>query len=311
MASATATARCPSCGTELRAAVGSTAATQWFPCPNCHQPVPFVPPRELPPLFSWEVVPGLYPQLAAPRPVRWHLARAAAVALAIAATFAAAAAGVLAYEGYVAAQPAEYTVSGVVYEPSGNLLVPLSGATVSLSSNGGPAISRITGPNGVFVFDRVPSGGIELNVSAAGFGPEVVYAFASPSYSTQTQGLGVVLSPGPSGNETVTALTPFGDLETLLAYVGGATVLLAGAAIASGAGAIALRRPEGAVLGVIGAGAAIAVPVLLLLLSVTVAYPDAGYVGGVAGGAGGFALALATVMLASRSLPREPGTVTG
>lgn len=307
----TATARCPSCGTDLRAELGPTAATQWFPCPSCHQPVPFVPPRELPPLFSWEVVPGLYPQLVPPRPPRWRIDRAAAIALAIAAAFSAAAAGVLAYDGYAAAQPAEYTISGVVYEPSGAAVRPLAGATVLLSSNGGPPISRITGLNGAFVFSAVPAGGIAINISAPGFSPVLVYAFASRSYSTQTQGLGVVLAPGPTGNETIDALTPFGDLETLLAYAGGAAVLLAGAALACAAGAYALRRPDGAVLGVIGAGAAIAVPVLLLLLSVTTPYPDSGYVGGVAGGAGGFALALGSVMLASRSPPVEPGTAPG
>ncbi len=301
----TATARCPSCGTALRAAVGPTAATQWFPCPNCHQPVPFVPPRELPPLFSWEVMPGLYPPLRAPRPPRWRLARVVAVALAVAAAFSAATAGVLGYDGWIAAESARYTVSGVVYEAVGDAERPLGGATVTLSSNGAMVARHTTGSTGAFAFDEVPAGGIELNVTAPGFSPVVVYTFASRSYSTQTEGIGVVLTPGASGNESVAALTPFVDLETLLAYVGGAAVLLGGAAVAAGVGAVALRRPEGAVLGVIGAGAAVSVPVVLLLLSVTTAYPAAGYVGGVAGGAGGFAIALGAAMLASRTPPRD------
>jgi hypothetical protein len=305
MSPPTATARCPSCGTELRAALGPSPTTQWFPCPTCHQPVPFVPPRELPPLFSWEVVPGLYPPLAAPRPPRWRIATVAAIALAAAAVLSAVSAGLLAYDGYVASEPATYLVSGAVYRPSGNLLVPLVGATVALSSNGEAYASTTTGTTGTFSFPRVPAGGIELNVTASGYGPLVVYTFASRSYSTQTQGLALSLSPGTPDNQTVTALTPFGDLETLLAYAGGSAVLLGLAAATSAVGAIALRRPEGAAPGVIGAGAAVAVPALLVLLSVAGAFPVAAYVGGAVGGAGGFSLALTTVMVASRPPPRD------
>jgi hypothetical protein len=307
MSPPTAPARCPSCGTEFRAVLAPTSATQWFACPTCHQPVPVVPPRELPPLYAWEVVPGLYPPLAPLRPPRWRLARVAAVALAVAAALAAVSAGVLAYEAYVATEPAGYAVSGVVYQPARGTLDPVSGATVTLWSNGNVLAKDTTGPLGTFEFLNVPAGGIELNATAVGLGSSVVYTFASDSYSTQTRGLEVVL-PGPAGGQTVTTLTPFGDLETLLAYTGGAAVLLGAAALVAVAGAVAVRRPEGATLGVIGSGAAVSVPLLLVLLSVSTAYPAAAIVAGIAGGAGGFALVLTTVEVASRPPPVEPGS---
>jgi len=275
-------------------------ATQWFPCPNCHAPVPVVPPRDLPPLYSWEVVPGLYPQLAYPRRPRWRPVTVATFALAAAAVLSAVAGGLLAYEGYVGAQPAQYVVSGTVFEQTGNVFAPAPGATVILSSNGAIVGTRVTGPGGAFSFPDVPAGGIELNVSASGYAPVVVYTFACPSYATQTRGLDLTLVPGTVNNTSVTALTPFGDLETFLAYSGGAAVLLGAATATAGVAAIAVRRPGGAVAGVVGAGAAVAVPLVLLVLYVGALFPAVTALAGAAGGAGGFALVLASAEVASR-----------
>jgi hypothetical protein len=310
MGPAAVTMRCPSCGRELRAVVAPSPPTQWFPCPSCHVPVPVVVPRDLPPLYSWEVVPGLYPRLAVPRRPRWRTAAVASIALAVAAALAAVVAGVLGVEGFVAAEPARYVVSGTVYQsPGGSSPVPVAGATVVLSVDGSAYATVRTGAGGAFRFANVPDGGLELNVTAVGFGPTDVYTFACRSYAAQTQGLGVELLPGGADNATVEVLTPFGDLETLLAYVGGGGVLAGVGGVAAGMAAVLVCRPGGGVAGVIGAGAAVAVPVVLFLLSIPSVYPDASFVAAGAGGAGGFALVLATADLASRgSGPAPSGT---
>ena len=280
------TVRCPSCGQTLQAVLAPSPATQWFPCPNCHLPVPVVPPRELPPLYAWEVVPGLYPQLAMPRRPRWRPTQVASIALVVATALSAAAAGLLAYDGFVAAQPASYVVSGTVYEQSGGLLNPAPGASIVLSSNGEVLFRNTTGLGGEFSFWPVPAGGIELNATATGYAPTLVYTFASPSYAAQTLGIEIDLEPGASNNTSVTALTPFGDLESMLSYVGGAAVLLVAAGAAAGAAAVAVRRPGGGVFGVIGAGAALTVPAVLLLLNVGGLFVPVTVVAGAAGGAG-------------------------
>jgi len=300
MGSPTVTMRCPSCGQELRAVLAPAPPTQWFPCPSCHVPVPVAVPRDLPPLYSWEILPGLYPHLPLLRPPRWRATQVVSIALAVAAAFAAISAGLLGYEGYAASEPGLYVVSGTVYEDTGGVLVPTAGAHVVLSVDGSVVGSTATGPSGTFGFAHVPAGGIELNVTAPGFGPTTVYTFASKSYSTQTRGLEITLEPAGPNNSSVNALTPFGDLETLLAYVGGAAVLLGTAAVVAGVASIAVRRPGGGVPGVIGAGAAVAVPAVLIFLSLGSAFQDVTIVAGVVGGAGACALVLATADLASR-----------
>lgn len=306
MGSPTVTMRCPSCGKELQAFLAPTPPTQWFPCPSCHTPVPVVVPRDLPPLYSWEVVPGLYPHLQPPRRPRWRSTHVASVALAVAAALAAVSAGVLGYEGYLATEPTEFLVSGTVFEDTGGVLVPANGAIVNLSVNGHFLRSTTTRPDGTFTFWPVPAGGIELNVTKRNYGPSIVYTFASRSYSTQTQGLQITLEPGVAGNSSVNALTPFGDLETLLAFVGGGAVLFGASAVVAGAASIVVRRPRGGVAGVIGAGAAVALPAVLVFLYLGSAFPTVTVVAGVVGAAGAFALVLATADVASRGETVDP-----
>ncbi len=292
--------RCPSCGQPIRAVVAPAPPTQWFPCPNCHVPVPVVAPRELPPLFSWEVLPGLYPLQPMVRQPRWRPATLVAVALAVAAVLAAATAGLLAVDGYTAAQPATYTVSGTVYEELGGRAVPADGARVVLfTDDNRTSQQQVTGPSGDFLFTGVPAGGIEVNATATGYAPTVVYTFASKAYSTQTRGLSVTLEPGGVNNTSAEALSPFGDLASLLATVGGAAALLGGAAVAAVIGAVVVRRPGGGAVAVIGASAALAAPVVLLLLALGSAFPAVTVLAGVVGGTGAFALVFATVQVAT------------
>jgi hypothetical protein len=308
MGAPTASMRCPSCGTPLEAVLAPSAATQWFPCPNCHQPVPFVPPRLLPPLYSWEVVPGLYPAQRLPRRPRWQWRRVAGAALAVAAALAAVTAGFLGLAGFRASEPAHYVVSGTVWENHpGSPATRAAGALVVLRTDDNrTTLWTNTTANGAFAFPPVPSGGLEINVTHAGYGPTDVYSFASPGYSGGASGLTIYLYPGGPSNTTSVVLAPFPDLETFLSLVGGAAVLVGVVAIVAGIAAWTLRRPGGAVTGVLGSGAAIAFPVVVLMFSLDAAFPLVSALAGVAGGLGAFGLVLTAAELASSPSRPEP-----
>jgi hypothetical protein len=298
--------RCPTCGQAIRAVVAPAPPTQWFPCPACHVPVPVVAPRELPPLYSWEVLPGLYPLQPMVRQPRWRPASVAAVALAVAAVLAAVSAGLLAMEGFTASEPAAYTVSGTVYEVHLGSELPADGARVVLYTDDNRSSQiQITGPDGGFLFTGVPAGGIEINATATGYAPTVVYTFASKSYATQTRGLSVTLEPGGVNNTSADVLSPFGDLASLLATVGGSAALLGGSAIAAGVAAVVIRRPGGGAVAVIGSGAALAAPVVLLLLLLGGVFPVVTVLAGLVGGLGAFALVFATFEV-STGRPAQP-----
>jgi len=136
--------RCPTCGAELRAVLAPEPPTQWFPCPQCRNPVPFVVPRDLPPLYSWEVLPGLYPALPPPRRPKVRLRRMAQVALAIVVALAVVLAVVLSVLGVEALSPATYDVSGTVMEQGFLREVPAVGATVVMTVNGGAPVRTVT-----------------------------------------------------------------------------------------------------------------------------------------------------------------------
>ncbi len=294
--------RCPACGADLRAVLAPRPPTQWFPCPNCHTPVPFLAPRELPPLYSWEISPGLYPPLPVPRRPRWPWRSVACLALLVATVLAGAGTAVLAYDGYDAAQPALYSVSGIVYQQHpGGTETPLAGATVVLwTDDNRSRLTNHTNSLGEFAFHHdVPNGGIELNITDLCCAPTVVYLFASRAYSSATTGLGVTLASRPA-NSSASALTPFPDLETFLAYVGGAAALFGTATVVAVVAAMAVRREGGAVLGVLGGGAAVALPVVVLLFSLGDALPVVTAFAGAVGGAGAFVVVLCAADLASR-----------
>jgi hypothetical protein len=260
-------------------------------------------------LYSWEVVPSLYPPQSVPRRPRFSWRRLASIALAAAAVVAGASAGILAIDGLTADEPTHYAVTGTVWEGHGNgAATPLGGAEVVLwTDDNRTRLETSTFTNGEFSFGNVPNGGITLNITDSCCAATLVYLFASRSYSTATTGLNVVLHPGATGNVSSDVLTPFPDLATFLAYVGGAAVLLAAAAIVAGVAALAVRRPGGAVLGVLGGGASVAVPAIVVLFSLGTALPVVSALAGVSGGLGAFVVVLSAADLASGGAGKGSG----
>jgi len=273
MGAPTVSMRCPTCGAELRAFLAPEPPTQWFPCPQCRNPVPVVVPRDPPPLYSWEVLPGLYPALPAPRRPRVRVRRLAQVALVLVAALAVILAAVLAVLGAQALAPATYDVSGTVMEQELPRDVPAAGASVVLTVNGGPPVRAVTGLDGSFSFSNVAAGGISLNITQPRFAPVTVDSFASPVYGTATTGLSIVLVPGNESNATTQTLSPFPDLESFVASVGSAVALIGVVALLGGWAAIVTGRSNRPAVGVVGGAGGVMVPVALLTLSLGDVFP--------------------------------------
>ncbi len=295
----TVTVRCPSCGAAVRAVLASTPPTQWFPCPHCRTPMPVVVPRDPPPLYSWEVYPGLYPTLPRPRPPRWRARPAVAAALVGVVVLAIAFAGVFVFEADAATAPASYVVSGTVYaEPAAGAVGPAAGARVVLTEDSGAQLLESTAGDGSFLFRGVPSGGVVLNVSLAGYSTVTVTSFASPVYDAGTQGISVTLLPGSASSVTTRSLSPFPDLETFLASLGGAALLLAVVAAVAGLAAWITWRSDRPPIGVVGGGAGLVGPVALYLLGLAAAFPLLLAATAALSGLGAFALGVRTVQIA-------------
>ncbi|MGI0131138.1 MAG: carboxypeptidase-like regulatory domain-containing protein, partial [Thermoplasmata archaeon] len=298
--------RCPACGGELRVALAAQPPTQWFPCPHCRSPVPVVVPRDPPPLYSWEVLPGLYPALPRPRVPRWRVRRAAAAALLVVAVVAAALAAVLVYDAWQASRPASFTISGSVDHPVGGSVQPIAGARVTLTNDANRTTSAVTGFDGSFLFNDVPSGGVTLNVTAAGYLPATVTTFVSPIYRATVSGIQVVLAPGSAGNGSTTALAPFPDLEQFLASLGSGAALLALIALVAGLAAIATVRDDRPAFGVVGGGAGVLAPLVLFYLTLSSVLPLVESVTAIVAGAGAFTLTLRALQLVQTGPAPDP-----
>lgn len=231
-------------------------------------------PRDLPPLYTWEVAPELYPTLPRPRAPRWSPRRASAAALLAVVVIAVAFGGLLSYYGTVAAGPASYTVSGTVLaqRPSGGTGVA-SGARVVLTEDGGAQLSQLTSANGTFRFADVPAGGDALNITMPGYAPVEVDTFANPVYNAGTEGITVTLAPGTAAHGSTVTLSQFPDLETFLASIGSAVALFGIVAIVAGAAALLTLREDRATLGVIGGGAGLTAPFVFYLLGLDPVFP--------------------------------------
>jgi hypothetical protein len=307
MAAPSVAIRCPTCGQDLAVVLAPSPPTQWFPCPHCGTPVPVVVPRDPPPLYTWEVLPGLYPALPRPRRPRWRARGAVAAALVAIAVLAVAFAGIFAYYAVLAPTPGSYTVSGIVVEDlGGGRTAPAVGAAVSLTPEGGATSTESTGTNGVFYFSGVPTGGLSLNFSLTGYAPIEVQTFVSSVYDAGSQGILVTLEPGSAGNGTTVAFSAFPDLESFLASVGSAVVLLGIVAGVAGVAAVGTLRHDRPALGVVGGGAGVFAPLGLYFLSLGPAFPLVLDMTATLAGLGAFALALRAVEIAQTGAGPAP-----
>lgn len=260
--------------------------------------MPVVVPRDPPPLYTWEVLPGLYPPMARPRVPRWRARRPVAAALLAVAVVGAALVGVLVYDGLAATAPGPFVVNGTVVHPVGSTDQPLVGAEVVMTDDAGRSSTQTTGVGGGFSFSGLPPGGVTLNVTAPGFTTVTLTTFVSSIYGTQAEGLEVALAPGSSTNVTTVALAPFPDLEQFLASVGSGAVLLGLIAVVAGAAAVATARADRPALGVVGGAAGAVAPLVLFYLSLSSAFPLLEALSAVVAAAGSFTLAIRAIQLA-------------
>lgn len=302
--------RCPSCGSPLGPLPPPAATLRWVRCRHCGVSVPLAPHGLLPPRFTWEVYPGLYPSqppLSGPR-FRWR-GLIVPVLLAIVVVSAGVAAGA-AYYGWAGSQPAQYTVSGTVILSNG---APASGGSVTFTDQAGTLPPVSIGTQGTFSVSGVPTGGVELNVTYPHYAPLLVVTFVCPAYDAGTQGLALSLNPGTVSNESVLVLSPYpsfhsgySPLEYFQADVGAAAAIAAIAAILSAVGAVILRRSDRPAIGIVGGAAGAAVPFALLVLPVGTVFPLLLLVGLVLGILGAFAFAVAwieIIQVGDRSTP--------
>jgi hypothetical protein len=261
--------RCPNCGGGVHFVLAPAPPTQWFPCPHCRTPVPVVVPRDPPPLYSWEVLPGLYPALPPPRIPRRRGVSAITVALLAIAIASAAFAGVLAYDAWDAVQPATFGVAGTVETTSNGYAQPIVGASVVMTDDANRSTSETTGIGGGFSFASVPPGGVTLNVSAPGYASLSVATFVSSVYAGPTTGLVIDLAPGVSANVTTISLADFPDLEQFVAALGAGTILLGIVTLVAGAAAVIASRADRPALAVIGGAAGMLSPFVVVFLSLS------------------------------------------
>jgi hypothetical protein len=289
--------RCPACGGPVTVLPEPTPPTQWYSCPHCHTPVPVVVPHDPPPLYTWEVLPALYPYLPTPRVPRWRATRAAATALVCVAITAAILAGVLGYYAVAATAPASFTVTGTVQlqpNPQENPF-PAIGALVVATDEAGRNVSTTTGFDGTFTIGGLPTGGIALNVSYAGYSPLTLDIFLSTVYSAGANGVDVTLTSGNNSTGTLGSVTPFVNLETFVAAIGGAIVLLGLVAAIAGAAAILTLRSDRPALGVVGGGAGLVAPFALVFLDLGNPFPILLVASALVAGFGGFALGIRAI----------------
>lgn len=267
--------RCPACGTDLRVVLAPTPPTQWFPCPHCRNPVPVLVPRDPPPLYSWEVLPALYPPLPVPRRPRVRMRRIAELCLIAIAVVAVIVGSFLFVLGSEASSSGSFVVSGTVYDRLGSGgEVPASDANLVLTTESGARLTTVTNPGtGAFAFPGVPVGGLTLNVSQSGYAPVTVTTFASSVYDSGTSGLSITLVPGSEGNGTAVALSPFPDLESFLASIGSGVAILGLVAALGGGAAIVTARADRPAVGVVAGFAGLLTPAALNFLSLSGVFP--------------------------------------
>lgn len=297
--------RCPRCGTAFAAPPPVTTAAAWVACPSCRTTFPVLAPRDPPPLFAWEAYPGLYPALPEPRVPGPALRRFTAATL-LATTILLAAVGAFLFWGGVASfGSGEFALSGTVVDTGG---APVGGALVRIHSEAGYDRTQLTGPTGAFLFRGIPAGSAVLNVTATGYQTMTVEVFFSDPYQATgsgPDGLTITLAGGAAYPAGVMPESAFPDLESFVASLWSATVLLGMAASLGLAGTVAARRGRRPVLpATAGAGAMVA-PFALVLLGTTAAFPFLDWIVTAITALGVVGLTLAASTLLSRGAPAD------
>ncbi|MFZ0699241.1 MAG: carboxypeptidase-like regulatory domain-containing protein [Thermoplasmata archaeon] len=265
--------------------------------------MPIVLPRDRPPLFSWEIYPGLYPIYIPPRPPRLHRRPATIYALFASLVICAGLVGAFGYVGVLAEQPATFTVSGTVVAPNGS---PLAGAEVELTTEANQSSTFTTGLAGTFSFTNVPGGGILLNTTKTAYAYTAVYLFLSPVYVSggSSTGLSLTLNPSPS-NSTTIYVSPFPTLESLVAELWATAGLLALVAIVDAFAIVRTRRSSRPIFGVAAGFGSLLAPLPIALLSIEVAAPIPSLMTIPVAVLGGFAVGIGLVEMALAGQPSE------
>jgi hypothetical protein len=267
-------ARCPACGNALAVLLAPSPPTQWFNCPHCRSPVAVLVPRDPPVLYTWEVLPALYPALAPPRAPKWSARKVSANALALVAILAVVLAAVFGYYAVLAPTPSHFTVTGTVYvSPAFGTPTPVYGASVVAHEEGGATVSATTRSDGTFVLSGLHTGGVSVNITDPGFAPQTVEIFLSTVYSAGQSGMSVVLLPGGLHNASTQSLTSYVNLETFVAAIGGGITILGFVAVLAVYAAVVTRRDDRPAVGVVGGGAGLLAPVGIALLTLGTPFP--------------------------------------
>ncbi len=312
------TVRCPRCGTPVAAHAASS--TGWITCAHCGGPVPLVPARTVPPRYTWEVHPGLYPEQPPLRPPRFRWRRLIVAVLIPVVLMGFALVGMTGYYDYGLVQPATFSVSGTVLGSNG---APLAGAHVVLDEVvNGEAVPTSTSTttllNGTFRFARdVPTGYLVFNVTEGTRAPSpwiLVVSYVSPAYNAGSSGIVVSFAHSVSGSNQTITLSPYGltDIAYVSDYVGSAGAIAAIGALIALAGAIAVRRADRPAMGIVGGAGGLGIFAGFLATGTGFAFPLLLLVSAVAAAIGAFAFSVAWIELIQvRERGRPPAQRAG
>jgi hypothetical protein len=269
VAPVTVPARCPRCGAPFWATHAPTSSeVGWAFCPRCQQPTPSLPPRESPPLFTWEVYRRFYPEPSWPRSPSVSLRRILFALVVVAGVALLATSGAFAYFGGIGLSPSRQTVAGTVEAASlsNQTLVPMSEVPVTITNmTGGSSATVMTDGSGDFSFAAVPPGEHQLTAQAYGYRLSQMSIFLAPAFSSpqgNVSSLEMTLVPGNLSAPYEQAFAPYPDLETYLSYLFSASAIeLVGGLVALWGGwSLWVRRS--AVRGVVGTAAGFLTPFL-------------------------------------------------
>jgi hypothetical protein len=212
------------------------------------------------------------------------------------AVFAALLTGILGYYAVVADAPGSFSVGGTVaLEDSKGRTVPAGGASIIATDEAGQQFNTTAAGDGQFEFSGLPTGGVTLNVTYPQYAPVRVDVFLSTIYSGGATSIDVNLIAGNFSERSTMSLTPFLNVETFVAAIGGGVVLLGLVTVIATVSAIVTFRHDRPAVGIVGGGAGLFAPLVIVLLSLGIPFPVLLGASGVLAAIGGFVLAFRAV----------------